>query len=89
MKRAIGLLLLPMLAGAGCAGDRMARCEDDARYRDAPIAAPIRVPDDLSIPDESQAIRVPPPSVSGVPEREPGRCLESPPDFFDRQQLGG
>lgn len=60
------------------------RCEDDARYSGASSAAPLRIPDDLSVPDESEAISVPPgPASASPPEGEPGRCLERPPDFFE------
>lgn len=75
-------ILLPIVAVYGCSSDRAVRCEDDARYHGARSAAPIRIPDDLSIPDESEAIRVPPRSANASASREPGQCLESPPDFF-------
>lgn len=75
-------ILLPIVAIYGCSGDRAVRCEDDARYRGATSEPPIRIPDDLSIPDESEAIRIPPTDGNASASREPGQCLESPPDFF-------
>jgi len=78
------LLLVPILAVSACAGERTARCQGDASYRSAHSVAPLRIPDDLSVPDETDAIRVPPPpSSSSDRAEEPGRCLEQPPDFFE------
>ncbi len=79
------LLLVPVLGIAACSGDRAVRCEDNTSYRSAYSIAPLRIPDDLSVPDESDAIRVPPPPASRnrSAEPEPGRCLEHPPDFFE------
>lgn len=65
-----------------CSGDRALACESSERYENAVSVAPVRVPDDLSVPDESEALRVPFPS-SGTGSRQDGRCLEYPPDFFE------
>ncbi|MBN1240929.1 MAG: hypothetical protein JXB36_20690 [Gammaproteobacteria bacterium] len=65
-----------------CSGERGLACESGERYETAVSVAPIRVPDDLSLPDETEALRVPFPS-SGNDAPPEGECLESPPDFFE------
>ena len=56
-------------------------CEPDARYSTARSARPVQIPDDLSPPDESDALRLPPDSSAGGTVTA-GDCLESPPSFF-------
>ena len=74
--------VLAVLA-SGCGRDALLRCENAEPYYDAGERPPIRVPDDLSVPDESQALRIPPPErVSGAPAAD-GPCLESPPRFSE------
>lgn len=89
MVRVISALLLAVLAAA-CSGERRLRCEDSSRYESSTTAPPVRVPDDLTPPDESDALVIP-----QVPETElssaganNGRCLESPPDFFEEEAAG-
>ncbi|HEX7081851.1 MAG TPA: hypothetical protein VF329_12635 [Gammaproteobacteria bacterium] len=83
MRRALAGVLTSLLL-AGCAGDNGLRCEDTERYQNAESVGPIRVPDDLSVPDESEALRIPPaPSDALEAERDPASCLEDPPDFFE------
>lgn len=67
---------------AGCSGERGLSCESSERYDSASSVAPIRVPDDLSVPDESEALRVPFPT-SGAEPPSAIECLETPPDFFE------
>ena len=70
---------------AGCGRDYGLRCEDSSRYSNAAEIPPVRVPDDLSVPDETQALRIPQaPSPEETPDstEEPGPCLESPPDYY-------
>jgi len=74
------LVLLPALALAACSGESELRCESTERYQGARSVQPVRVPDDLSVPDESGAFRIPPPPAAGsASAREP--CLETPPEF--------
>jgi uncharacterized lipoprotein len=79
---------------AGCSGERGMTCESVDRYAGARSVAPVRVPDDLSVPDESEAIRVPFPRPDASATPTTG-CLELPPDFFEggvgsqRQPAGG
>ncbi len=56
-------------------------CEPDARYATARSAPPVQIPDDLSPPDESDALRLPPDvGASGTVTADD--CLEAPPSFF-------
>jgi len=75
------VVLLPLLAVAACSGERELRCESPERYQSARSAPPIRVPDDLSVPDESNAFRLPPPPGRGSRSSTPERCLEHPPEY--------
>ena len=80
LARLLGPLVL--LAVGACSGGGP-RCEDVMRYATSSTAAPIRVPGDLSVPDESDALQIPnaPPLDVPDPESE-GECLERPPEFF-------
>jgi hypothetical protein len=68
----------------GCSGSFALRCEDPARYTDSGEIPPVRIPDDLSPPDESQSLRIPAPVEGDVEQlASRGPCLESPPDFYE------
>ena len=68
-------------AAAGCSRqETVSDCATDSRYSTARSAPPVQVPDDLSPPNESDALRLPPDAAVGAPTAQPG-CLESPPSF--------
>jgi hypothetical protein len=68
---------------SACAGkETVVSCEDVTAYREAGSVGPLRVPDDLSVPDESEALRIPEPEL-GDPDLEAARCLELSPGFGD------
>src|SRR5688572_1383383 len=70
-----------LAAVAGCSRQETLACEPEARYSTATSAPPVQIPDDLSPPDESDAIRLP--SDVGVGGSiTAGECLEQPPPFF-------
>jgi uncharacterized lipoprotein len=73
------LVVVPLLTLVGCSGDQELRCESTERYQGARTVQPVRVPDDLSVPDESDALRIPPPPDGASAARE--TCLEYPPEF--------
>jgi len=73
--------VLVICALYGCGGESQLNCEATERYSAAGSIPPVRVPDDLSPPDESDSLRVPPPPQSR-PALSQG-CLESPPDYFE------
>ncbi len=72
------------MAAAGCFGGGSLNCEDPAQYGSAASVPPVRVPDGLSVPDETQSLQIPPgePYVVTDPETLT-ECLEDPPDFFE------
>lgn len=73
---------------SGCGGERgTVGCEATDRYAAATSAPPVRIPDDLSPPDETDSLRLPPESGSTTPPSRP--CLESPPGFFAEGAPGG
>jgi len=78
MRRSL-LVLVPALVLAACSGERELRCESSERYQGARSVQPIRVPDDLSVPDESDALRIPPPPEGSRTARD--TCLEYPPEY--------
>ena len=71
----------------GCSRDEVARCEPPDRYATARSVAPVQIPDDLSPPDETDALRLPP-VVPSPTEQPAGGCLETPPPFFDTGRPG-
>jgi uncharacterized lipoprotein len=72
--------LLAVLAFAGCSHDAAVQCESPERYASSQSVPPVRVPDDLSVPDETDALRIPDPfPPASLPSDQP--CLETPPDF--------
>lgn len=88
--RLLGIAVLSVWLAA-CSGERGLSCETSDRYQISTTAEPLRVPDDLSPPDESEALVIP-----EVPETELAsrradatECLESPPDFFESQESQG
>lgn len=78
---AIACLFVGLVTMAGCSRQQPSPCEPDRRYATARSSQPVQIPDDLSPPDENDALRLPPPagSADGVTA---GECLEAPPSFF-------
>jgi hypothetical protein len=77
--RALCPLLVALLTIAGCSRQESVACNSDPRYVAARSAPPVQVPDDLSPPNESDALRLPPvAAASGAA----GGCLQTPPSFF-------
>lgn len=79
----LGLMIAVGLVG--CRGRYAMRCEDPERYDDSGEIPPVRVPDDLSVPDETDALRIPQAGQLPIPGRgeRRGPCLESPPAYFE------
>jgi uncharacterized lipoprotein len=73
--------LVGLAALAGCSRQETLPCEPEARYSTARSAPPVQIPDDLSPPDESDAIRLPSDVGTGG-SITAGECLEEPPPFF-------
>lgn len=86
-SRARLCLALGLVAVCGCSRNQTADCEPTARYATARSVAPVQIPDDLSPPDESDALRLPP-VVASSAESASGGCLEAPPPFFSTGRPG-
>lgn len=69
---------------SGCSGDRALSCADSEQYADSGSIAPWSVPNDLSPPDESDALQIP--NVREDDASEPSECLETPPRYYDEDQ---
>ena len=68
----------------GCFGRDKLRCEDPTIYSSSTSVAPVRVPDGLDVPDESEALQIPPGETRVVRDADVlTECLETPPDFFE------
>src|SRR5688572_32851129 len=72
-------VIVGLTAVAGCSRQETLPCQPEARYSTARSAPPVQIPDDLSPPDESDAIRLP--SGVGGGTITAGECLEAPPPF--------
>ena len=70
---------------AGCfGGGGSLKCEDPKLYAGSVDVPPMRVPDGLDVPDETQSLQIPPGEALVVQDPETmTECLESPPDFFE------
>ena len=73
--------IVGLAAITGCSRQQTGPCVPEARYSTARSAQPVQIPDDLSPPDESDAIRLPA-DVVPVASITAGECLETPPPFF-------
>ena len=74
-------MIVGLVASAGCSRQETVSCNTDPRYVTARSAPPVQIPDDLSPPNERDALRLPPDvGVSDSPTAGP--CLQSPPSFF-------
>jgi hypothetical protein len=74
-------VIVGLAAVAGCSRQETLPCQPEARYSTARSAQPVQIPDDLSPPNETDAIRLPP-DASAVASITAGECLEAPPSFF-------
>jgi uncharacterized lipoprotein len=65
---------------AGCSRELTTICAAEGDYLSASTAEPIRIPGDLTVPDQSEALRVPevPVAASTI-----AGCLDAPPLYSD------
>lgn len=80
ISRALWCSIAALAAIVGCSRQETVACEPDARYTAARSAPPVQIPDDLSPPNEDDALRLPPDGGAAAQAAE--ECLESPPSFF-------
>jgi uncharacterized lipoprotein len=64
----------------GCSKEHSLHCEPSDRYALAGSTPPVRVPDDLTPPDETDALQLPSADAGRAASGEKP-CLESPPTF--------
>jgi len=74
-------VIVGLAAITGCSRQDPLPCTPEARYSSARSAQPVQIPDDLSPPNENDAIRLPP-DPAPVASITAGDCLEAPPPFF-------
>jgi uncharacterized lipoprotein len=67
---------------AGCSGETELRGEDTSRYATSVSVPPLRIPDDLTVPDESDSLLIPDPDA--VETRVATECLETPPSYYEQ-----
>jgi hypothetical protein len=80
-------LCLGLALVSACSRQQTERCEPNTRYTTARSVPPVQIPDDLSPPSETDALRLPADPGAGSAQRD-GECLESPPSFFRGSRLG-
>ena len=72
------LVIVAALMCGACSRNKETRCTLSTAYRDAVSAEQLRVPGDLSLPDETDALRVPGPASPGEGSGS-DECLEFSP----------
>ena len=69
---------MSILVLGACSGEAELRCGRDTLYRQASSTGTLRIPDDLSVPDESDSLAIP--GAAPVDDEEAaGSCLEESP----------
>src|SRR4051794_14244930 len=63
-----------------CSHGSAIACEPTSRYAAAATIGPVRIPDDLNPPDETDSLRLPPDTGRSAQSNKP--CLETPPGFY-------
>lgn len=86
MRLSLLIVAAVAVASTACSRNSTLRCEASERYATASSSAPVQIPDDLSPPNESDAIRLPPPVAEVEAPSQP--CLEAPPAFFESGRPG-
>ena len=79
--RALSLLAIASIAGTACSRDKEVRCSGQTLYLGAETIGQLRIPDDLTVPDETEAMRVPSTQGDALPMELPTECLEYSPAF--------
>jgi len=74
--------VLVLLSGAlgACSREKKLICGRDTVYREADTIGALQIPDDLSIPDSSETLRIPE-AVLAVDDNPGDGCLEHSPAF--------
>jgi uncharacterized lipoprotein len=82
------IVSLAALLGLGaCGNSSEVICGRDTKYLDATSAATLRIPDDLSVPDESEGLTIPGGAPAGsVAGEADSDCLQESPAFSTAPQ---
>ena len=85
MSRCVLLLIgfSSVAVGCGRLGLGGLKCEDPEAYVNSTEIAPVQVPSDLTLPDETGSLEIPPELDEKELAQMRGPCLESPPEFFE------
>lgn len=90
MRRIGGLAWLAAavvsITGACSRGEERTECSRATAYQSAQAGRELEIPDDLSVPDQSDALQIPEP-VAPVEERT-SECLEHSPAFAQEPEAG-
>jgi uncharacterized lipoprotein len=79
--------VLPIVALGACSGETELRCSRDTLYLGANSTGTLRIPDDLSVPDETESLRIPgAPPVATASAGTATSCLEESPAFSTEPQ---
>jgi len=84
---ATSCLLAGLVLVAGCSRQETTDCGPSPRYTAARSVSAVQIPDDLSPPNESDALRLPPDAVVSAQPPATG-CLDSPPAFSREARFG-
>ncbi len=87
--RSVVTIVLAGIAVTGCfgRGDKPADCARPQLYQQAGTVPPITIPPDLDKPDNRDKLIIPDPSPIAEQRYNEDRCLELPPDYFDKPVL--
>jgi len=72
--------------GCGRLGLGGLKCEDPEVYANSREIAPVQVPSDLTLPNETGSLEIPPELDEKEIIQMRGPCLESPPEFFEDRE---
>jgi uncharacterized lipoprotein len=86
VSKVLCLVIAAGLLSGACSRNKETRCTLSTAYRDAVSANQLRVPGDLSIPDETDALRVPGPPLPGEGAGSSDECLEFSPALQTAQE---
>lgn len=79
--------VLTMLVLGACSSKTELQCRGGTQYREAESTGTLRIPDDLSVPDESDSLRIPGAPLPAPESAEAASaCLEESPAFSSEPQ---
>jgi uncharacterized lipoprotein len=79
------IVTVAVLTGA-CSRDEAVRCSAGTRYLAAESAGLLRVPDDLTVPEQSEALNIPAQTPPREADQDSLDCLEYSPAFSAEEE---